>query len=296
MLITIYLIKYRCEGGDKMREIHVNTITKTVRDLCIDACINIGSDVEALLKEAKDTEISPFGQNILDQLIDNIDIAKRENMPICQDTGMAVLFLEIGQDVHITGGDLTEAINEGVRQGYRDGYLRKSVLDPLTRINTQDNTPAIIHTEIVPGDELKITIAPKGFGSENMSALKMLKPSDGIEGIKEFVVETVKSAGANPCPPIILGIGIGGTMEKAALLAKKSLTREAGTPNPDPEVAKLEDELLTLVNKTGIGPQGLGGNVTALAVHVDTYPTHIAGLPIAINVQCHAARHKEAIL
>lgn len=279
-----------------MKQIHVDTITQTVRDLCIDACINMGEDVKCLLDEAKDKEVSPFGQNILDQLIDNINIAKRENMPICQDTGMAVFFLEMGQDVHIVGGNLTDAINEGVRQGYEEGYLRKSVLDPLTRENTKDNTPAIIHTDIVPGDNLKITIAPKGFGSENMSALRMLKPSDGLEGIKDFVVETVKSAGANPCPPIILGIGIGGTMEKAALLAKKSLTREAGTPNPNPEIAKLESELLTLVNKTGIGPQGLGGLMTALAVHIDTYPTHIAGLPVAINVQCHAARHKEAIL
>lgn len=279
-----------------MKEIHVNKITEAVKNLCIDACIDIGEDVKQLLEEAKDEETSPFGLSILDQLTDNIDIAKNENMPICQDTGMAVFFLEMGQDVHIVGGDLTAAINEGVRQGYKDGYLRKSVLDPLTRINTQDNTPAIIHTEIVPGDELKITVAPKGFGSENMSALKMLKPSDGIEGIRDFVVETVKSAGANPCPPIILGIGIGGTMEKAALLAKKSLTRDAGSPNPDPTIAKLENELLTLVNKTGIGPQGLGGIVTALAVHIDTYPTHIAGLPIAINVQCHAARHKETIL
>ncbi len=279
-----------------MRQIHVDTITKTVRDLCIDACIDIGSDVECLLNKARDTEVSPFGQNILDQLIENIDIARREQIPICQDTGMAVIFLEIGQDVHIIGGSLTEAINEGVRQGYRDGYLRKSVLDPLTRINTQDNTPAIIHTEIVPGNKLKITIAPKGFGSENMSALKMLKPSDGIEGIKHFIIETVKNAGANPCPPIVLGVGIGGTMEKAALLAKKSLIREVGTPNSDPEIAKLEEELLTLVNETGVGPQGLGGIVTALAVHVDTYPTHIAGLPVAVNVQCHAARHKEAVL
>lgn len=279
-----------------MKQIHVDTIIQTVRDLCIDACINMGEDVKCLLNEARDKEVSPFGQNILDQLIDNINIANKENMPICQDTGMAVFFLELGQDVHIVGGNLTDAINEGVRRGYEEGYLRKSVLDPLTRENTKDNTPAIIHTEIVPGDNLKITIAPKGFGSENMSALKMLKPSDGLEGIKDFVVQTVKSAGANPCPPIILGIGIGGTMEKAALLAKKSLTREAGTPNPNPEIAKLESELLTLVNKTGVGPQGLGGVITALAVHIDTYPTHIAGLPVAINVQCHAARHKEAIL
>lgn len=279
-----------------MRQIHVDTITQRVRDLCIDACINLGEDVKTLLNEAKQNEGSPFGKDILEQLIQNVDIATRENIPLCQDTGMAVFFLELGQDVHIIGGNLTDAINEGVRQGYEDGYLRKSVLDPLTRENTKDNTPAIIYTDIVPGNELKIAFAPKGFGSENMSAIKMLKPSDGLEGIKSFVLDTVESAGANPCPPIVLGIGIGGTMEKAALLAKRSLIREAGTPNPNPEIALLERELLDMVNKTGIGPQGLGGIITALAVHIDTFPTHIAGLPVAVNVQCHAARHKETIL
>ena len=279
-----------------MRQIHVDSIVSTVKELCVDACVNLGDDVKALLHKAKQNEVSPFGKDILDQLLKNVDIAKKEQIPMCQDTGMAVFFLELGQDVHIVGGDLKKAIDEGVRQGYRDGYLRKSVLDPLTRINTNDNTPAILHTEIVPGDKLKISFAPKGFGSENMSAVKMLKPSDGIEGIKAFVVDTVERAGANPCPPIILGIGIGGTMEKAALLAKKALLRDAGRKSFDPYISELEDELLDLINKTGIGPQGLGGVNTALAVHILTYPTHIAGLPVAVNVQCHAARHKEAIL
>ena len=279
-----------------MRQIHVDSIVSTVKELCVDACVNLGDDVKALLHKAKQNEVSPFGKDILDQLLKNVDIAKKEQIPMCQDTGMAVFFLELGQDVHIVGGDLKKAIDEGVRQGYRDGYLRKSVLDPLTRINTNDNTPAILHTEIVPGDKLKISFAPKGFGSENMSAVKMLKPSDGIEGIKAFVVDTVERAGANPCPPIILGIGIGGTMEKAALLAKKALLRDAGGKSFDPYISELEDELLDLINKTGIGPQGLGGVNTALAVHILTYPTHIAGLPVAVNVQCHAARHKEAIL
>ena len=279
-----------------MRQIYVDSIVSTVKELCVDACVNLGDDVKALLHKAKQNEVSPFGKDILDQLLKNVDIAKKEQIPMCQDTGMAVFFLELGQDVHIVGGDLKKAIDEGVRQGYRDGYLRKSVLDPLTRINTNDNTPAILHTEIVPGDKLKISFAPKGFGSENMSAVKMLKPSDGIEGIKAFVVDTVERAGANPCPPIILGIGIGGTMEKAALLAKKALLKDAGGKSLDPYISELEDELLDLINKTGIGPQGLGGVNTALAVHILTYPTHIAGLPVAVNVQCHAARHKEAIL
>lgn len=279
-----------------MREIPVSVISETIEKLCIQACYNIGDDVKKLLIEAKEKEESPFGSQILSQILDNIDASKEEQLPLCQDTGMAVVFLEIGQDVHLSGGSLTAAVNEGVRRGYQKGYLRKSVLSPLKRVNTGDNTPAIIHSEIVEGDQLKVTIAPKGFGSENMSQLVMLKPSDGIEGVKKFVLETVTKAGANPCPPIILGIGIGGTMEKATYIAKKALLREAGKPNPDQEMADLEQELLKKINATGIGPQGLGGRTTALAVHIDTYPTHLAGLPVAINVQCHAARHAEAIL
>lgn len=279
-----------------MRELHIEKIIETIEQLCIDACCDLGDDVKQAIEAAYERETSPFGKNILKQLLENADLAKQERMPMCQDTGMAVVFLEIGQDLHITGGDLNKAVNEGVRRGYEKGYLRKSVLNPIDRINTKDNTPAVIHTEIVPGDRLKIIIAPKGFGSENMSRLRMLKPADGIDGIKAFVLETVLKAGGNPCPPIILGIGIGGTMEKAAYLAKKALLRQVGTHHPDPKIARLEEELLDLVNETGIGPQGLGGKTTALAVHIDTYPTHIAGLPVAVNVQCHAARHKEAVL
>lgn len=279
-----------------MREITVTTIIDTIEQLCIDACYTLGDDVKNLLKEASKNEESPFGTSILSQILENIDISQREHLPLCQDTGMTVVFLEIGQDVHITGGNLYDAINEGVRRGYQKGYLRKSILSPLKRVNTGDNTPAIIHTEIIDGNTLKITVAPKGFGSENMSKLAMLKPSDGIEGVKKFIIETVVQAGANPCPPIILGVGIGGTMEKAAYIAKKALLRKAGQSNIDPEIASLEKELLSAINKTGIGPQGLGGRTTALAVHIDTYPTHLAGLPIAVNIQCHAARHSEAVL
>jgi len=279
-----------------MREIHVKEITKAIEDLCIKSCCYLGDDVKELLKKRRLEETSEFGKNIFDQIFDNIQIAESEEIPLCQDTGMTVVFLEIGQDVHIIGGNLETAINEGVRQGYEKGYLRKSVLDPITRVNTGDNTPAIIHTEIVPGNKLKITVAPKGFGSENMSRLQMLKPSDGIEGIKDFILQTVILAGANPCPPVIVGVGIGGTMEKAALLAKKALLRKAGTHNQDPEIARLEKEMLQRINETGIGPQGLGGKVTALAVHIDTYPTHIAGLPVAVNMQCHVARHCEIVL
>lgn len=279
-----------------MREIPVSVISETIERLCIQACYHLGDDVKKLLVEAQEKEESPFGSQILGQILDNIDASKEEQLPLCQDTGMAVVFLEIGQDVQISGGSLAEAVNEGVRQGYLKGYLRKSVLSPLKRVNTGDNTPAIIHTEIVEGDQVKITVAPKGFGSENMSQLVMLKPADGVEGVKKFVLDTVTKAGANPCPPIILGIGIGGTMEKAAYIAKKALLREAGKPNPDQEMADLEQELLEKINATGIGPQGLGGRTTALAVHIDTFPTHLAGLPVAINVQCHAARHAEAVI
>jgi fumarate hydratase subunit alpha len=279
-----------------MREISAGQITQTVEKLCIQACYRLGSDVREQLQKSRSGETSPFGLSILDQLIENIHIAEAEGLPICQDTGMAVIFIEMGQDVHILDGSFLDAIQAGVRSGYQKGYLRKSVLHPLTRINTQDNTPAVIHTEIVSGDTFKITVAPKGFGSENMSRLRMLTPAEGVQGVRDFVLETVLKAGANPCPPVILGIGIGGTMEKAALLSKKALLRIVGDPHPDPDTAFLEQTLLEEVNKTGIGPQGLGGRITALAVHIETYPTHIAGLPVAVNVQCHAARHAEAVL
>lgn len=280
-----------------MREIDARTITDVVESLCIDAACDLGHDVEQLISDAAEKEPLPRAQYILNQLIDNIKLAREQQMPICQDTGMTVVFVEIGQDVHITGSYIIDAINEGVRRGYRKGYLRNSVVkDPLERVNTGDNTPAIIHIEIVPGSSLSITVAPKGFGSENMSALKMLKPADGIDGIKAFVLDTAKAAGGNPCPPVILGIGIGGTMEKAAYIAKKALLREAGRPNSDESVASLEQELLHSINALGIGPQGLGGTVTALAVHIETFATHIAGLPVAINMQCHASRHKTAVL
>ena len=279
-----------------MRKIPASLITETIENLCIQACYHLGDDVKQLLVNAKGEEESPFGIRILEQLLENIDASRDELLPLCQDTGMAVVFLEIGQDVHIIGGSLNEAVNEGVRRGYQKGYLRKSVLTPLSRVNTGDNTPAVLHTELVEGNQIKITVAPKGFGSENMSRLAMLKPSDGIEGVKNFVLDAVIKAGANPCPPIVLGIGIGGTMEKAAYIAKKALLREAGKPNTDPELAALEQELLEKINATGIGPQGLGGRTTALAVHVNTFPTHLAGLPVAVNVQCHAARHAEAVI
>jgi len=279
-----------------MRTISTDQIIEAVKDLCIDAACILNDDIREKIKEAKQQEESPFAKSILDQLLENARIAKEDRVPLCQDTGMAVVFLRLGQDVHITGGSLYAAIDEGVRRGYSQGYLRKSVLDPLTRENTGDNSPAVIHTEIVDGDRLEITLAPKGFGSENMSKLAMLKPSDGIEGIKTFVLDTVIEAGANPCPPIIVGIGIGGTMDKAAYIAKRSLLRRLGEKNPDPQLAQLELELLDLVNSTGIGPQGLGGKTTALAVHIEAFPTHIAGLPVAINIQCHCARHRSISL
>ncbi len=279
-----------------MRTISTDQIIEAVKDLCIDATCILNDDIREKIKEAKQQEESPFAKSILDQLLENARIAKEDRVPLCQDTGMAVVFLRLGQDVHITGGSLYAAIDKGVRRGYSQGYLRKSVLDPLTRENTGDNSPAVIHTEIVDGDRLEITLAPKGFGSENMSKLAMLKPSDGIEGIKAFVLDTVIEAGANPCPPIIVGIGIGGTMDKAAYIAKRSLLRRLGEKNPDPQLAQLELELLDLVNSTGIGPQGLGGKTTALAVHIEAFPTHIAGLPVAINIQCHCARHRSISL
>jgi len=281
-----------------MSEINVETITKTVEKLCIDANYNLPADVKKVLEEAVEREESPLGREILRDILRNAEIAKCDEVPICQDTGLAVVFLELGQGVKLVGGDLNEAINKGVRNGYINGYLRKSSVDDpfLVRKNTNDNTPAIIHTTIVPGDKVKIIIAPKGGGSENMSALAMLKPSDGVKGIKRFVVDTVEKAGSNPCPPVIVGVGIGGTIEKTTLIAKKALLRTVGEHNQNPEVAKLEKELLEEINKLGIGPQGFGGRTTALAVNIETFPAHIASMPVAINMQCHAARHKEAII
>lgn len=275
-----------------MRNVSVSEITDKVRALCISAACDLEPDVVDAIKAAKAREVSPLGQEILGQIITNFEIAGKEGVPMCQDTGISVFFVEIGRDV-VLDGSLEEAINEGVRRGYKDGYLRKSVCHPLTRKNTGDNTPAIIHTKIVEGDKVKIKIAPKGAGSENMSRLKMLKPSEGIEGIKGFVVESIREAGGNPCPPIVVGVGIGGSFEVSAILSKKALLRPVGMKNPDAEVASLEDALLDLINGLGIGPMGFGGVVTALAVHVETHPCHIASLPVAVNIQCHADRHKE---
>lgn len=276
-----------------MREIDVKLITEKVRNLCMEANTDLGDDMFQAFDRAMEKEESSMGLEILKELKENARIAKEEKVPICQDTGFAVVFVELGQDVHLIGGDLVEAIHEGVRQGYRDGYLRKSICHPFTRANTGDNTPAIIHTEVVPGEKVKIIVAPKGGGSENMSRVVMLTPSDGIEGIKRFVVQRVKESGSNPCPPTIVGIGIGGTFEQAALLAKKSLLRSLGSKNPDSELEKLESEILTEINKLGIGPQGLGGRTTSLAVHILMMPCHIASFPLAVNIQCHAQRHKE---
>jgi len=281
-----------------MREIKAKDITETVARLSKEANFYLGEDVIAALKKAREQEESPAGRQILDQLLENAGIAAREQMPLCQDCGLAVVFVEMGQDAHITGGDLVHAINEGVRKGYAEGYLRKSaVKQPFSaRVNTKDNTPAIIHTEIVPGDKLKITIAPKGGGSENMSRFTVLKPAQGRQGVVDFVVNAVDEAGSNPCPPTIVGVGIGGTAEKAMIMAKRSLLREVGKPSTDPEVAELEKELLQRINSTGVGPGGVGGRITSLAVHVETFPAHIASLPVAVNIQCHSARHKEAVL
>ncbi|HOQ98244.1 MAG TPA: fumarate hydratase [Anaerolineae bacterium] len=281
-----------------MREIHAQDVTATVSRLCQEACVYLGDDVLAALKRAHAEEPSPVGQAVLDQILQNAQVARELEMPLCQDTGLAVIFVELGQDAHVVGGDLRAAITEGVRQGYVDGYLRKSaVSQPFSaRINTKDNTPPIIHYDIVPGDRLRITVAPKGAGSENMSFLCMLVPAEGRQGIVDFVVGCVDRAGANPCPPIIVGVGIGGTIEQTTYLAKRSLLRPVGQPSPDPEVAALEAEILARVNDLGIGPAGLGGRTTALAVHVETYPCHIASMPAAVNIQCHAARHKEATL
>ena len=277
-----------------MREIHISKIIDTVKELCIEANYYLSNDVKRALCNAKENETWPLAENILDQIILNSDIAKNENMPICQDTGMACIFIDIGQDVHIVGGLLDDAINEGVRRGYEEGFLRKSVVkDPINRINTKDNTPAIIYYNMVAGDKIKITVAPKGFVSENMSRIKMLKPSDGLQGVKDFIIETVKLAGPNPCPPIVIGVGIGGTFDKAAYLAKKALIRPLDKRNEDKFYSDLEEELLDTINKLGIGPQGFGGKTTALGLNIETYPTHIAGLPVAVNINCHATRHKE---
>lgn len=280
-----------------MREIEVSKITDVVAQMCIDANLELSPEMVDCIGKAKESEQGDLAKQILGQLQENMNIAKEDRIPICQDTGMAVFFVEIGQDVHISGGSLTDAINEGVRRGYTDGYLRKSVVgDPLIRENTKDNTPAIIHYDIVPGDKLKITVTPKGFGSENMSKLVMLKPADGIEGVKKVVIDAAKDAGPNACPPFVIGVGIGGDFELVAKLAKKALTREPGSHNETPYVADLEKELLASINSLGIGPAGLGGNTTALAVNIETYPTHIAGLPVAVNMCCHVDRHKTVII
>lgn len=277
-----------------MREISASSISDKLRQACIESCTVLPDDVLNALKAARETEESPVGRRVLDELIENALLARTESVPICQDTGVALVFVEIGQDVHVVGGYLYDAINEGVRRSYADGFFRKSIVrHPLHRVNTHDNTPAVIHTVIVPGDKLRITIAPKGAGSENMSAVKMLKPSDGLEGVTRFVVETVRQAGPNPCPPLIVGVGLGGTMEMACLLAKKAALMPLGAPSGNPTNRRLEAKLLKAVNDTGVGPAGLGGRVTALAVHVESYPCHIGSLPVAVNLQCHAARHRD---
>jgi fumarate hydratase subunit alpha len=281
-----------------IRQISCELITETVARLCIEANYELGDDVVSALRRARDEEVSPVGRSILDQLLENARVAHEEGLPLCQDTGLTVVFLEMGQDVHVVGGELDEAIEEGVRRGYREGHLRHSVVErPFSaRVNTGDNTPAVVHTEIVPGDRLRIIVAPKGGGSENMSALGMLTPADGRDGVIRFVVETVERAGASPCPPTIVGVGIGGPAERAMWLAKHSLLREVGKPSPDPEVARLERDILSRANDLGIGPQGLGGRATCLAVHVEVHPCHIASLPVAVNLQCHSARHTETVL
>lgn len=275
-----------------IREINVKEITKNIKEMCIEANYTLSPDMDKAMKKAAEKEKSELGTKILNQLQENLVIADSEKIPICQDTGMAVVFVDIGQEIHFTGGQLEEAIHEGVRQGYTEGYLRKSVVkDPLERENTKDNTPAIIHYNIVPGDKVKITVAPKGFGSENMSRIFMLKPADGIEGVKNAILTAVKDAGPNACPPMVVGVGIGGTFEKCAILAKKALTRNLEEPSEIPYVRELEKEMLEKINSLGIGPGGLGGTTTALAVNINTYPTHIAGLPVAVNICCHVNRH-----
>lgn len=280
-----------------MREINVSVLTDTIERLCIDANNHLPSDVKCAIESCRACEDSEIAKGVLDKIIENYNIADQECVPICQDTGMACVFLEIGQDVHFVGGNLTDAVNEGVRRGYDKGYLRKSVVaDPVRRGNTGDNTPAMIYTEIVPGENVKVTIGPKGFGSENMSAIRMFKPSAGLQGIKDFILETVEAAGPNPCPPIVIGVGIGGTFDKAALLAKKAIMRPLDTHHPDPYYADLETEMLEKVNQLGVGPQGFGGKTTAIGLNIETLPTHIAGMPCAININCHVTRHKTEVL
>ncbi len=280
-----------------MRELDVSVVRDTVARLCIEANTHLPEDVKNAIRAFQSREDWPIARGVLDNIVENFHIADAEHVPICQDTGMACVFLEVGQEVHFVGGGLYEAVNEGVRRGYTEGYLRKSVVaDPIRRGNTGDNTPAMIHTDIVPGDRVKITVGPKGFGSENMSAIKMLKPSDGLEGVKQFVLSTVEDAGPNPCPPMVVGVGIGGTFEKAAYLAKKALMRPLDVRNPDPYYADLEGELLDRINALGIGPQGFGGLTTALGLNIEVLPTHIAGLPCAVNIGCHATRHASEVL
>lgn len=280
-----------------MRTVHTDLIINSIKEMCIEANYNLSKDMENAILEAPDKEESQVGKQILQQLEENINIARDELIPICQDTGIAIIFIKIGQDVHIEGMNLEDAINEGIRQGYKEGYLRKSVVkDPLVRENTNDNTPGVIHYEIVPGDKIDITVAPKGFGSENMSRVCMLKPADGIEGVKAAVIETVRLAGPNACPPMVVGVGIGGSFEKCTLLAKKALTRDITRHSDIPYVQELEREILQDINKLGIGPAGLGGRVTALGVNIETYPTHIAGLPVAINICCHVNRHSHRVI
>lgn len=280
-----------------MRKVHVDRIKDNIAEMCIEANYVLPEDVLNKLKKSLDVEKSPTGKVVLGDILENARIAREDMVPMCQDTGMAVVFLEVGQNVFFEGGDLNDAINQGVRDGYEKGYLRKSVVeDPVMRVNTKDNTPAIVHYSVVQGDEVKIIVAPKGFGSENMSQSKMLKPSDGIKGVEEFVVDVVSAAGPNPCPPIVVGVGVGGTIEKAALLAKQALMRKIGTHNPKTHYEELELRLLKRINNLGIGPQGLGGLTTALSVHVEYYPTHIAGLPVVVNINCHATRHVERVL
>lgn len=280
-----------------MREVNVEVIKDAVRNLSIEANYYLGADIKEALLKFKKEESWNLANEVLDKIIINSEIASNEEMPMCQDTGMACVFIEIGQDVHLTGGRLEDAVNEGVRRGYEEGFLRKSVVgDPIRRVNTKDNTPAVIYYDIVDGDKIKITLAPKGFGSENMSKIGMLKPSDGLEGVKKFIIDTVKAAGPNPCPPMVIGVGIGGTFDKAAYLAKKALLRPINIRNKDEFYKELEIELLEKVNGLGIGPQGFGGKTTALGLNIETYPTHIAGLPVAVNINCHATRHKEVII
>ncbi len=281
-----------------MRRIHFNDIVDNIRDMCMDANYNLSADVIAAYEKALETEKSPLGQEVLRQIMQNSEIASKEAMPLCQDTGLAVFFVELGQDVSIAGGLLGDAINEGVRQGYSKGYLRKSVVEEpiFNRRNTSDNTPAIIHTEIVPGENIRIKLDIAGGGCENMASLKMLRPADGIEGVKQFVIDTVRNAGANPCPPVVVGVGIGGDFEKAAIIAKKALLRPVGQPNARMDVAALEEDLLKRINHLGIGPVGLGGTTTAFAVHVELHPCHIASLPVAVNIGCHSSRHKSIVI